>query len=138
MYAWRRVLENGDTFGGAAVMPVMIEGQEITNNQVEMIALLKGLEHLPADYRGQICSTNQVTLDRVFHGARWSNIPTLMHEQYKFHRSRLVHWAQIQPVRVVTTDEHIQWCKAESKEAADAYLTRIGESVSLFTVDIMD
>jgi ribonuclease HI len=128
-YAWRLVHDDREPAGTSAIVPMMVTGQEITNNQAEMLALIKGLEQLPADFRGQICSASQVTLDRAFNGCNWSNIPGWMHRLYQVQRKRLVCWSDIQVLRVDVKNEHIKWCKQECRESADAYLTRIGANI---------
>jgi ribonuclease HI len=57
------------------------QGREITNNHMEMIAAVKGFEALlgllphPADWTGEFWSDSQVTIMRLFQGAKWNNVP---------------------------------------------------------------
>ena len=50
-------------------------GGVVTNNVTELAALVYGLEALPIDFRGTVYSDSQVTLLRVFHAGKLSNVP---------------------------------------------------------------
>lgn len=85
------------------VDPVTIGSPFVSNNQTEMLAMLKGMNQLPSDFQGTIYSDSQVTIGRVSMGWKWKNIPQYMHEIYQHHRKRLVHWDKI---KFVLLDGH--------------------------------
>lgn len=70
----------------------------ITNNLTEMLALLKGIECLPADWQGTIYSDSMITLGRAFEGWKWNGIPLWMHKIYQEQTKRLIHWSEIKHV----------------------------------------
>ena len=72
----------------------------ITNNLTELLAMIYGLEKLPADFKGTICSDSQITLGRVFWGWQWSNIPGWMHQRFQVARGRLQNFGLITPLQL--------------------------------------
>lgn len=48
---------------------------EYTNNFAEFLAVVEALEHLPAGWRGDVCSDSAVTLGRFFEGWKLTGIP---------------------------------------------------------------
>lgn len=128
-YAWRLVFEHQEPFGAAAVLPMAAIGGPVTNNQVEMLALLAGLEQVSEAFCGEIHSQSMVTLGRAFQGWKWTNIPTWMHEAYKLQRARLVHWQRIDYSLMNDQNEHIKWCLQASREAGETYLANIGANI---------
>ena len=99
-YAWRHVSEDGNTRGGSGVLTAEQSGGPVTNNQTEMLALLKGLENCPSDWAGCIYSDSAVTLGRIFLGWKWKNIPSWMHLLWQVQRHRLVNWDLITYVQL--------------------------------------
>lgn len=67
----------------------------VSNNLTEMLALVRGLQLLPWDWRGTIYSDSAVTLGRAFLGWRWKNIPQDLYNEFGNQVARLVHWKQI-------------------------------------------
>lgn len=67
----------------------------ITNNQMELFAILKGLSWFD-DPRVfiEICSDSMVSLGRVFKGSSMHNIPDWMCSYLEFHRRRFFNWSQ--------------------------------------------
>lgn len=145
-YAVRIVSDDGTSWGYGAVISRSDMGGDVTNNQTEMLALLKGLAKLPDDFKGTICSDSAVTLGRAFSGWKWKNIPEWMHRMFREQRARLINWDQIQYVlldghptklqlqagigkRGHPVSEHNVWCDRACHEAADLYMTTIGNNI---------
>jgi len=78
------------------VQPREARMETISNNLTELLALLRGLQTLPADWQGTIYSDSQVTLGRVFEGWKWTRIPGWMHQIYQEQRARLESWNMLQ------------------------------------------
>jgi ribonuclease HI len=72
----------------------------ITNNLTEMLALVKGLLELPADWIGIVYSDSQITLGRVFGSYKWAGIPLWLHRMYQRARGHLIHWDQIHYIQL--------------------------------------
>lgn len=145
-YAIRLISEDGNTWGYGAVIPATDMGGEVTNNQTEMLALLKGLAKLPADFTGTIYSDSAVTLGRVFSGFKWKNVPGWMHRIYRQQRARLVNWDRIQYVlldghptkaqlqagigkRGHPVSEHNVWCDDACKRAGEVFMNTVGANI---------
>lgn len=145
-YAVRLVFDGREPWGYGAVIPATDMGGTVTNNQTEMMALLKGLAKLPDDFSGTIYSDSQVTLGRAFMGWKWKNIPTWMHKLYQVERKRLVNWDQIKYVlldghptraqlqagvgkRGHPVSEHNVWCDEACRKAGEVFLITIGENI---------
>lgn len=118
----------------------------VTNNQTEMLALIVGLEQLPAGFRGTIYSDSQVTLGRVFMGWKWKNIPGWMHRRYQKQRARLLDWDEIKYVlldghptkaqlqagrgkRGHPVSEHNVWCDEACRKAGEAFMQQVGQNI---------
>ena len=144
-WAWRQVSEvpgMGDVVGASSagvITPKEAGMLAISNNLTEMLAVLRGLESLPADWVGTVCSDSQVTLGRLFAGWKWTNIPLWMHQLYQEQAKRLVYWSAIRhqllaghPTRAqlqagaghsgLPVSEHNKWCDAMCGLAAEAHL----------------
>jgi ribonuclease HI len=63
-----RVIERG------GVVPAR-DGQQITNNHMEQIALTLALEAMPEGWSGTVYSDSMIALGRVFKGWRLKNLP---------------------------------------------------------------
>lgn len=76
-FAWCHVdMDNIQVASYSGVItPVEAGLPAITNNLTEMLALVAGLEALPAGWAGTIYSDSQVTLGRMFEGWKMNNIP---------------------------------------------------------------
>jgi len=96
-WAYCLVSETGMVlFDQSGVITPADAGMEtITNNLTEMLALLRGLEHLGDNFRGTVYSDSQITLGRVSQGWKWTGIPSWMHAMYRKQRARLAHWDEI-------------------------------------------
>lgn len=105
------IRENPSSYGGTWAYRIVMDGQVlqecagivsvremlspvegVTNNQTEMLALLRGLEALPDLWQGTILTDSQITLMRIFHEASWANIPIWMHKLWQRQRMRLIHF----------------------------------------------
>lgn len=112
----------------------------VTNNQTEMLALVRGLEALPPDWVGTIYSDSQITLGRAFLGWKWDNIPTWLYNRFGQQRARLENWwptiqyvlldghptrAQLKAgigKRGHPVDVNNKWCDEACTQAAQDYL----------------
>lgn len=72
----------------------------VSNNDMEYVAVVLGLEYLPAGWHGSICTDSQITLLRLFpgvHGARFAGLPEEWIHRGFAAKSRL-DWARCKPV----------------------------------------
>lgn len=139
-YAWLMVGEDGQTRGKANVLTVEKNGGPVTNNQTEMLAVLRGLEHCPSDWTGTIYSDSAVTLGRIFSGWKWNNIPEWMHLLFREQRQRLTNWEHIKHVQLDghptraqlvsgvgkrgnPVSEHNVWCDKACRWAGEEWLS---------------
>jgi ribonuclease HI len=96
-WAWRWVREGAESCSFSGVITPQQAGlPAITNNLTEMLALVSGLQALPASWAGVVYSDSQITLGRIFLGWKWKNIPLWLHHEYQQARARLVNWDKIQ------------------------------------------
>lgn len=98
-WAWRTVA--GDEViksDSGVITPEGAGMMAISNNLTEMLAVLNGLQDLPAGFAGTIYSDSQVTLGRLFQGWKWNNIPQWMHLIFQTQIKRLVFWGEIRHV----------------------------------------
>lgn len=68
---------------------------EVTNNQTELLAVIRGMKVLPSDWKGTIWSDSKVTLGRIFLGWAFTNVPRWMINALEVQKSRLMYWSQI-------------------------------------------
>lgn len=133
-----RCVQNGEVIWehSGTITPEEARIEFVTNNLTEMLALVKGLQFLPWDWRGTVFSDSQITLGRAFRASPWKNIPTWLYDAFTNQRARLVHWSQIHCIRLDghptrkqleagkgkrggLVSPHNQWCDdACGKEAA--------------------
>jgi ribonuclease HI len=92
-----RLLHEGEIVWGISgtITPEDARVEKVTNNLTEMLALVKGLQCLPWDWRGTVFSDSQITLGRAFEGWKWKNIPPWLYGEFGNQAARLVHWSQI-------------------------------------------
>lgn len=72
----------------------------VTNNAMEFVAVVLGLEALPDGWGGEVCSDSAITLHRLFpgpSGARFNGIPEGWIQRLNTARHRL-HWRGCTPV----------------------------------------
>lgn len=77
-WAWCWVDENDQRINGASGFISVAESQMdkgVTNNLTELLAIVRGLESLPSDWVGTVCSDSKISLGRVFESNRLSEIP---------------------------------------------------------------
>ncbi|MDE3077486.1 MAG: hypothetical protein KGJ86_18865 [Chloroflexota bacterium] len=109
---------------------------EITNNQMEFVALVLGLEALPDGWSGAVCSDSQVTLGRFFKQWKLDGIPPKWIQRGGFARRRLGQLSAVlldgHPTRRHLADgkgkrgnrvsQHNVWCDEECNRVARRYL----------------
>lgn len=61
------------------VKPAKVES--VTNNQVELWAIVRALESMPPGWKGRVCSDSNCSIERIFHNAALKNIPEKMVER---------------------------------------------------------
>lgn len=138
-WAFIRLDEEQNYSESGVITPYFALMPAITNNLTEMLALIRGLQSLPAAWNGKVCSDSQITLGRAFMGWRWKNIPQWMHDQYQQERRRLVNWDKIEYVllqghptraelaagfgsRGYPVSEWNVWCDKECGKKATEYM----------------
>lgn len=110
---------------------------EITNNLSEYVALVRSLEALPEGWSGAVYSDSQVTLARLFKGARCKGLPPVLVRQGAAATERL-DWGCLSPVLLQghptkaellagigkegrPVSEHNVWCDLECGVRARAW-----------------
>jgi hypothetical protein len=113
----------------------------VSNNLTEMLALVKGLEALPVDWAGMVCSDSSITLGRAFKGWKWTNIPEWLHHRYQAARARLINYDNFthtllcgHPTKAqlaagtgrhgYPVSEHNVWCDEACKKAGEIFLDK--------------
>ena len=86
------------SYGTGVITPEMAGLPAITNNLTEILALIYGLEALPADFSGVVYSDSMVSLGRLFQGWQWQHVPMWVHKRYQAARERLLFWPTIKYV----------------------------------------
>jgi hypothetical protein len=79
-----------------SITPEQARVPAITNNLTEMIAVIRGFQALPADWRGQVLSDSQITLGRIFQGWKWHGIPLWLHHEFQAERKRLINFESLE------------------------------------------
>lgn len=140
---WAARLVEDDKVKGewsGAITPDQARMPAISNNLTEMLALVRGLEMLPFDWRGTVYSDSAVTLGRAFQSWRWNNVPRWLYDAFGNQCARLVHWNQIHYVlldghptkaqlaaglgkRGHPVSEHNVWCDKACCAAAERFLS---------------
>ena len=122
----------------ASVLTAADCGHPVTNNVTELLALVSGLEALPATWCGTVYSDSWVSLQRLFLAARLHGVPLwLMRRLHAIQRSgRLARMAYVlldgHPTRVQLAagvgkrgspvSEHNVWCDTACQQQARAYM----------------
>ena len=123
------------------IVPAQARLPEITNNLTEMLALVRGLQNLPDDWKGTVYSDSQITLGRVFDGWKWNGIPNWLHVEFQRERKRLCNWEYIRwqllqghPTRAeldagigkrgYPVSIHNQWCDRACGAEADKFMKK--------------
>lgn len=102
-WAWCTVGADGARLTEAAGLLTPAEaGGPVTNNVTELLALVQGLEALPAGWAGTVYSDSWVSLQRVFLAARLQNVPAwLVRRLHELQRS-----GKLAPMSYVLLDGH--------------------------------
>lgn len=82
------------------ITPAEAGTPNITNNFTEMLALVRGLQHLTVlpKWTGTIYSDSQITLGRAFMGWKWTGIPKWLYEEFGHAVKGLHNWERIRCV----------------------------------------
>ena len=143
-WAWCLVDAAGERVQTASgVLTAAENGGPVTNNVTELLALVAGLEALPAGWMGTVYSDSWVSLQRVFCAAKLNNVPQwLMHRLYAVQRSGMLarmtyvlldgHPTRAQLAagvgkRGAPVSEHNVFCDAECGRQARSYLEALHE-----------
>jgi ribonuclease HI len=125
--------------GSGVVTPHQAGMDTISNNYAEMIALIRGLQALPEDWVGTVCSDSKITLGRAFSGWAWNGIPTALRYEFLDAVKRLRNWKKIKPKhldghptnmqlskgigkRGNPVSEHNRWCDHACAEAGNLFV----------------
>lgn len=76
-WAWRQVDKDGQPLAeeSGVITPSEAGMSMVTNNLTELLALVNGLESLPAGWSGLICSDSNVSIGRLFRGWALRGVP---------------------------------------------------------------
>lgn len=98
-FAWIRTFQDHPiAMNAGLITPGENKTETVSNNHTEFVAILSGLQHLPFDWYGYLCSDSQITLGRFFLSWKLKNIPQWMSDMYLEQRHRLIYWDKITPV----------------------------------------
>lgn len=67
----------------------------VSNNVMEVYAILKALENSHRDWYGTIYSDSNIALNRFFSGWKWNGVPDWMISRYEFVKSRMQNFSKI-------------------------------------------
>lgn len=135
-----------DAFGlriaqaSGVITPEQAHVPAVTNNLTELLALVYGLERLPAGWTGTVCSDSWVSLLRVYEAAKLRNVPRWLVERLQ----ALQRSGRLADMKYVLLDghptkaelaagrgkrghpvsEHNVWCDAECNRRAQALRER--------------
>jgi ribonuclease HI len=86
MYAWVLVNEKNKSIAQDAVfVSPKLFGGKVTNNNVELLAIIRGLAYAQANklYVTHVYSDSEVSLGRLFYGYSWREVAGYVEEQRK-------------------------------------------------------
>lgn len=89
---WAYCLVDADDnllYEDSGILATKFTGGKVTNNQTELLAVIKGLQTIQRDMVIHVLSDSEITLGRVFSGYSMENIPDWMAEQLDEERKRL-------------------------------------------------
>lgn len=94
-WAWclvdnEKILKHGSGY----IVPDTMETSTVTNNQTELLAVLKGFGELVDDDVIELRSDSEITLGRVFKNYSFNNIPHWMISDLKYEKLRLKNFQQ--------------------------------------------
>lgn len=120
------------------LLPSEVGTSAVTNNQTEFYALLNGLEALPDDWAGRVCTDSLVTIRRFRDDAKLAGIPLEWRRRMAMTRGRLgqleyvlldghptrAHLAAGIGKRGGPVSEHNVWCDHACTEAGRLLVAR--------------
>lgn len=82
-WAWRHVNANGEPVAEESGVITVAEAKVgfVTNNLTELLALVNGIEALPAGWRGTVYSDSNISLGRLFRGWALNEVPQWLIER---------------------------------------------------------
>lgn len=133
--------------GYGVITPEQAGMETVSNNLTEMLALVRGLQCIPAIWSGTVLSDSQITLGRAFDNWKWKNIPPWLRAEFEAQRARLTRWPKIDhtllqghPTRAelaagvgsrgYPVSEWNVWCDRKCNEMAEKFLARGGKLIS--------
>jgi len=126
-WAFAAVKDNADPWkiGHGMIVPRQMGTPVIGNNQMELLAVIRGLQAMPEDWCGIICSDSQITLGRIFKKWKLNNIPKWMIAELMIEKSRLKYWNMFQSLLL---------CGHPTKEDLERGFGDNGNPVSTYNV----
>lgn len=135
-WSWCGVDEAGNhVIEGSGVVPA--NGREITNNQMEQIAITLALEAMSNGWSGVVYSDSMIALGRIFSGWRTKNLPGNIIERSEAavkrlgpiktvllqgHPTKADLKSGIGAKRNLPVSEHNVWCDRKCQKEAKQYL----------------
>jgi ribonuclease HI len=123
--------------GSGTLTPKQVRLPLVTNNVMEIVAVIAGLKRLPPDWNGVVFSDSEITLGRVFQGWQTNGIPDWLFSELVHQQDRLINWDTITGVLVgshptkvellqgfshkgLPVSIHNVWCDQECQKLAAA------------------
>lgn len=138
VWAWCRVLNGEIVASGTDAFTNELPGYEkATNNQAELLAMVRAFQALPFDWFGAIYSDSEITIGRVSQGWKMNNIPPHMIRQLEAEQHRLKYFSQLRFHHVKghpskadleqgIGDKFNVWCDETCRKTAEAYKEFLG------------
>jgi ribonuclease HI len=95
---------------------------KITNNITEMLALVHGLESLPDNWNGRICSDSLVTIGRASLGWQWNHMPLDIVKMWEVQRRRLLNYGNFVWINLKGHPTKKELSEGVSKEGRPVHL----------------
>lgn len=132
--------------GYGVITPAQAGMETVSNNLTEMLALVRGLQSLPAIWSGTVLSDSQITLGRAFDTWKWKNIPNWLRAEFEAERARLTRWEKVEHTllqghptkaelaagfgsRGYPVSEWNVWCDKACNQMAAEFLERRGKPI---------
>lgn len=141
-WAWCHVSQSGEIVArGSGIVPWDGTGDGVTNNEMEAMALIEGLESLPEGWAGRVCSDSKVGLGWVLAAAGYqSKCPDALRQRAMQATRRLgfirrvlmnghpseAHLAAGIGGRGLPCDRHQVWCDQECTRLVEGYIRTHG------------
>lgn len=103
---WAWVIVDGDEpveQKSGFIKPEEMKSGTVTNNQTELLAIVRGFQRLHPANVVHVCSDSMVSLGRVFRKYPFNNIPTWLREELEAEKKRLLKFFEF---RYVLMDGH--------------------------------